>query len=42
MAKLRFGLLGCGGFMAAHSERLKDHADARIVALCDVTDKVAE
>jgi len=38
MSKVRIGLLGCGGFMGAHAKRLKDHPDATIVALCDVSE----
>ena len=36
-AKVKVALLGCGGFMGAHAQRLRDHKDVQIVALCDET-----
>ena len=33
--KVRVALLGCGGFMGAHAQRLKGHPDVQIVGLCD-------
>lgn len=35
MAKLRLGILGSGGIMGMHINRLKDHPDTQWVALCD-------
>ena len=40
MAKVRVGLLGCGGFMGEHVRRLSANADAQIVALCDTTEQM--
>jgi len=37
MSKVKVAFLGCGGFMGAHAGRLKEHPDAQIVGLCDVT-----
>ncbi|MCC6444486.1 MAG: Gfo/Idh/MocA family oxidoreductase [Armatimonadetes bacterium] len=37
MKKLRFVLLGCGGMMGGHAQRLKAHPDAELVGLCDVS-----
>jgi len=34
-AKVKVALLGCGGFMGVHANRLKGNADVQIVALCD-------
>ncbi len=36
MAKLRMGILGCGGMAGAHAGRFKANPDVEIVALCDV------
>jgi predicted dehydrogenase len=37
MKTVRIGLLGCGGFMRQHVNRLAPLDEARIVALCDVS-----
>jgi len=37
MAKVRVTLLGCGGFMGQHVNRLRKRPDVEIVGLCDVT-----
>ncbi len=42
MAKLKFALIGCGGYMGQHAQRLKNHPDVQIAALCDVSDAVLE
>lgn len=36
--KVRLALLGCGGMMGAHAQRLKNHPDVEIVGLCDVSE----
>ncbi len=36
--KVNAGLLGCGGFMGCHAERLRGKANVRITALCDVNE----
>ena len=38
-SKVRIVLLGCGGMMGAHAQRLRNHPDVEIVGLCDVTEK---
>jgi predicted dehydrogenase len=35
-------LLGCGGMMGAHAQRLKNHPDVEIVALCDVSEDLVK
>ena len=35
MSKVKIALLGCGGFMGAHAQRLKGNPDVQIVGLCD-------
>ncbi len=41
--KVRFVLLGCGGMMGGHAQRLCSHPEAEIVGLCDVSlERVAE
>lgn len=42
MAKVRIGLLGCGGFMGCHAKRLLTNSDAAIVALCDVKEELVQ
>jgi predicted dehydrogenase len=37
MSKIRVGLLGCGGFMQQHVNRLKPMDEVSVVALCDVS-----
>lgn len=36
MSQVRVAILGCGGFMGAHMQRLKPMTDVTIVGLCDV------
>ncbi len=36
--KVRIALIGCGGYAGAHARRLKNHPDAHLVALCDVSE----
>ena len=36
--KVKVALLGCGGFMGAHAQRLRGNPDVEIVALSDVTE----
>lgn len=40
--KVRVALLGCGGFMGVHADRLAGHPDVRIVALCDARESQTE
>lgn len=42
MSKVKIALLGCGGFMGIHANRLKGHPDAQIVALCDATAELVQ
>lgn len=35
--KVRFVLLGCGGMMGGHAQRLISHPEAEVVGLCDVS-----
>jgi len=35
--KVRFALLGCGGMMGVHAQRLCNHPEAEIVGLCDLS-----
>jgi len=35
---IRIGILGCGGIMRRHVEHLKERPEARVVALCDVSE----
>ncbi len=39
---VRIALLGCGGFMGAHAQRLLKNPDAQVVALCDTTPQIVE
>lgn len=41
-SKVRLALLGCGGMMGAHANRLKSHPDVEIVALCDVSEQIVQ
>jgi predicted dehydrogenase len=36
MSKLKLALIGCGGYTAAYLRALQNHADADLVAVCDV------
>lgn len=36
MSEVKVAIIGCGGIACSHAVRYADHADARIVALCDV------
>ena len=38
LSKVKIALLGCGGMMGAHAQRLRDHPDVEIVGLCDVSE----
>lgn len=40
MSKAKIAILGCGGFMGVHANRLKGHSDVQIVALCDTTAEI--
>ncbi len=40
MAKARIAILGCGGFMGVHANRLRAHPDVEIVGLCDVKEEL--
>jgi predicted dehydrogenase len=40
--KVRIVLLGCGGMMGAHAQRLKNHPDVDIVGLCDVSEELTK
>lgn len=42
MAKVRVGLVGCGGMAGAHARRLKGNPDVKIVALCDVSEEIGQ
>lgn len=42
MAKVRVGIVGCGGMAGAHARRLKGNPDAKIVALCDVSEEICQ
>lgn len=35
--RVRVALIGCGAMMGRHAQRLREHPDAEIVALCDVS-----
>jgi len=37
MKKVRTAILGCGGMAGGHARLLRDHPDAEVVALCDVS-----
>lgn len=39
--KVRVAILGCGGMSGAHAQRFKNHPDAEIVALADISGEVA-
>jgi predicted dehydrogenase len=39
LSKVKIALLGCGGMMGAHAQRLRDHPDVEIVGLCDVSEE---
>lgn len=41
-SKVRIVLLGCGGMMGAHAQRLRNHPDVDIVGLCDVSEELAK
>ena len=41
-SKVRIALLGCGGMMGAHAQRLRNHPDAEIVGLCDVSQQIVK
>lgn len=41
-SKVRITLLGCGGMMGAHAQRLKNHPDVDIVGLCDVSESLVQ
>lgn len=41
MAKLRIGIIGCGGMGGVHARRLKAMAEVEVVALCDLTTEIA-
>jgi predicted dehydrogenase len=34
MKKIKFGIIGCGGYAGAHARRLKEREDVEIAALC--------
>jgi predicted dehydrogenase len=38
MAKVKVALLGTGGFMGVHAQRLRDNPQVQVVGLCDVTE----
>ncbi|MBN1400520.1 MAG: Gfo/Idh/MocA family oxidoreductase [Anaerolineae bacterium] len=42
MSKLKLALIGCGGYAAAYLRALQNHADADLVAVCDVDAAKAE
>jgi len=39
MAKLRVGILGCGGMAGGHAQRLAKHEEVELVALADVSEE---
>lgn len=39
---VRVAILGCGGYAGAHARRLREHPEARIVALCDVDRQITQ
>lgn len=41
-SKVRIVLLGCGGMMGAHAQRLRNHPDVDIVGLCDVSEELVK
>ena len=41
-SKVRIVLLGCGGMMGAHAQRLRNHPDVDIIGLCDVSEELAK
>jgi predicted dehydrogenase len=41
MAKLRVGIIGCGGMGGAHAQRLVGMKEVKIAALCDLTEDIA-
>lgn len=41
-AKVRLGIIGCGGILGAHAPRLKAVPEAEVVALCDVKLEAAQ
>ncbi len=41
MAKVKVAFLGCGGFMGAHAQRLREHPEVQIVGLCDASEELA-
>lgn len=41
MAKLRIGIIGCGGMGGVHARRLKAMAEVEVAALCDLTTEIA-
>jgi predicted dehydrogenase len=41
MAKLRVGIIGCGGMGGAHVQRLLAMKEVKIAALCDLTEEIA-
>jgi predicted dehydrogenase len=41
-SKVRLTLLGCGGMMGAHAQRLRNHPDVDIVGLCDVSEELVK
>ena len=42
MSKVRLGMIGTGGMMQGHIQRLLANPDAEIVALCDIRDIALE
>lgn len=40
MSTLRFGILGCGGYVRRHTSQLAELPETRIVALCDVSEEI--
>ncbi len=42
MAKLNIALIGCGGFMGQHANRLKAHPDVTIAALVDLSTEILD
>lgn len=42
MSMIKIAFLGCGGYMRNHAHRIEKIADAKLVALCDVTTEQVE
>jgi len=38
MPELKVAIVGCGGYASVHGQRCHDHAEANVVALCDISD----